>query len=177
MLDIAQKYESELQLLFLNITYDLNYQYYMGVAWQNKFKCFESNYNDIEMVSKDMDNKVIGYIRVNVDRASNTITGMSIINFYSFNKEKSKERLIFGRDVVKFIDDIFNKYKFRKIRYAVCSGNPIESTYDKLTDKYGGRIVGYYLKEDKLLDGEYHDYKMYELFAADYLKRKYKKSE
>jgi hypothetical protein len=31
------------------------------------------------------------------------------------------------------------------------------------------RIVGTYLQDDKLLDGNYYDFKMYEILRGDYL--------
>ena len=41
---------------------------------------------------------------------------------------------------------------------------------DKMINKYGGRIVGIYRQEAKLIDGEYYDLKMYEILASEYFK-------
>ena len=47
-------------------------------------------------------------------------------------------------------------------------GNPIEKSYDKMINKYGGRIVGIYKEDVKLIDGEYYDKKLYEILASEY---------
>ena len=39
-----------------------------------------------------------------------------------------------------------------------------------MIDKYGGRIIGIYKQETKLIDGEYYDKKVYEIMRDDYLK-------
>ena len=80
-------------------------------------------------------NTVIGYISYSICRQNNSITGLEIINF-------SNNKAVFGRDVITALKDIFEKYNFRKIKFCVVIGNPIEKTYDKLIKKYGGRIVG-----------------------------------
>lgn len=43
------------------------------------------------------------------------------------------------------------------------SGNQIESSYDKICKKYGGRIVGIYKNRVRLTDGQFYDEKLYEL--------------
>ena len=85
-----------------------------------------------------------------------TLYGGSIINKRMFDEIIRKS--------------LFEKYKFRKLKFSVCIGNPIEKSYDKMIEKYNGRIVGTYLKDAKLFDGEYCDRKVYEIFREDYLK-------
>lgn len=41
-----------------------------------------------------------------------------------------------------------------------------------MISKYGGRIVGIYEKETKLIDGEYYDVKLYEITRESYLESK-----
>ena len=47
-------------------------------------------------------------------------------------------------------------------------GNPIEKSYDKMVKKYGGRIIGTYKEDVKLIDGEYYDKKLYEILSSEY---------
>lgn len=164
MLDVAQKYTEELKLKLANITYDLKYQFYTG-GYSDKYVPSNSNWGKFEFVSIDNKGNVIGYINYLIDRNSNYAYGFAIINF-------SDNKITFGRDVVKSIDDVFVKYQFRKLAYAVYVGNPIENTYDRLTKRYGGRIVGTKIKDNKLLDGNIYDFKMYELFKEDYILNK-----
>ena len=161
MLDIAQKYADELRLKFADITYDLEYQFYIG-SYSDEYIPSNSNWNMFEFASINNNGNVIGYIKYCIDRNSNYAYGLHIVNF-------SDNKITFGRDVVQAIDDIFIKYKFRKLEYAVYIGNPIENTYDRLTKRYGGRIVGIKMKNNKLLDGNIYDLKMYELFREDYI--------
>jgi hypothetical protein len=48
-------------------------------------------------------------------------------------------------------------------------GNHIEPMYDMLMDLLGGRIVGVQKQHSKLADGEFYDYKIYEILRDDYL--------
>jgi|WetSurMetagenome_2_1015567.scaffolds.fasta_scaffold124309_3 hypothetical protein len=56
-------------------------------------------------------------------------------------------------------------------KYVVI-GNYIESTYDKICKKYGGRIVGIQSSEVKLIDGYHYDLKLYEILKEDYINAK-----
>ena len=66
--------------------------------------------------------------------------------------------------------DIFEKYNFRKLSFYVVVGNPIEKSYDKMCERYGGRIVGVKRKNTRLIDGKYYDEKLYEILKEDYMK-------
>lgn len=68
--------------------------------------------------------------------------------------------------------DIFEKFHFRKLDFTVVIGNPIESTYDRMVEKYGGRIVGIQKKQVRLIDGQLYDKKLYEILAEDYFKKR-----
>lgn len=165
MLDLAIKYENKLQELFANISLDEKYMFFHGCSYRNKYKAEESTWNKHEFVSLDNQGNVIGYIKYGIDRECSTANSLQIINF-------SNNKVTFGRDVMKALDEIFTKFNFRKLKYSVFIGNPIENTYDRLTEKYGGRISGIQLQDDKLIDGNYYDFKSYEIFRDDYLLHK-----
>jgi hypothetical protein len=165
MLDLAIKYEDKLQMLFSNIAFDEKYMFFSGCSYRDKYKATESTWNKHEFVSLDKEGNVIGYIKYNIDRESSVANSLQIINF-------TDNKVVFGRDVMQALDEIFTKFKFRKLKYSVFIGNPVESTYDRLTEKYGGRISGIQLQDDKLIDGNYYDFKSYEIFRDDYIKYK-----
>src|SRR5690348_6237285 len=168
MLDFASKYEKELQLLFTNIAYDEKYMFYNNSSYRDIYESSKSTWDIHEFVSLDNNKNVIGYFKYKITRSTLSCSGFQIISFSNDNQ------IIFGRDFIKVMDDIFIKFNFRKITYTVVIGNPIEKTYDKLTEKYGGRIVGTYLKDSLLMDNNFYDCKVYELFKDDYVKNRRK---
>jgi hypothetical protein len=168
ILDIAQKYEDQLRVLFANIAFDLKYQYLHDYTYREKYKSMESTWDGHEFVSIDNKGNIIGYFKYYIYRECNKVGSLMIVNF-------SDNQITFGKDFRQIVDDIFCKFNFNKLEYGVIIGNSIESTYDRLTEKYGGNIVGIYHKTTKLLDGKLYDSKSYEIFKEDYLRHmKYK---
>lgn len=165
MLDLAIKYEERLKALFSNVVFDKEYMFYSGGSYRDAYESIKSTWSCHEFVSITNEGKVLGYIKYNICRDSLACRGLQIINF-------SNSKATFGKDVMRCLDELFTKFQFRKLSYCVYVGNPIEKTYDKLTTKYGGRIVGTKVKDDRLLDGNYYDLKLYEIFREDYLRRK-----
>jgi len=80
-------------------------------------------------------------------------------------------RGVWGRDLINVVANIFEKFAFRKLLFSVVVGNPIERSYDRLIQRYGGRIVGTYKDHCKLMDGNYYDSKLYEIFKEDYFRQ------
>jgi hypothetical protein len=164
MLDIAMKYTDKLKIKFADTIFDDKYNYYYNTSYRNEYKPETSTWDKHEFVSINNDD-IIGYMAYSINRDTNAVVSLNIINF-------TKPNMIFSKDLKKFLTDIFEKFNFRKLTFGVTIGNPIEASYDKLIKKYGGRIVGVYEKEDKLIDGTYTDSKMYEIFRENYLKSK-----
>lgn len=165
MIKPAQLYIKELKEKFWETAYDPKYQY-ANDGYVDDYDPSDSTWNEHEFVSIDSKNNVLGYIRYSINQRSNKAYGFCAINF-------SNNKAVFGKDLLKVIDNIFVKYRINKLKYGVYIGNPIEKTYDKLTEKYGGRIVGISYMDVKLLTGEYTDNKTYELFREHYLMAKY----
>lgn len=163
MLDIAQKYVDQLKIKFLEATYDEKYKYYQS-GWSDEYQPTNSTWHAHEFVSLNSHGEIIGYIAYSINRNDYSASNLKIINF-------TNNKVVFGKDVVQAIKDIFLKYKFRKISYYVYIGNPIERSYDRLTAKYGGKIVGIKEKEDRLQDGEFYDCKIYEILRERFLER------
>lgn len=164
LLDLAIKYKEELQKKMLDTWFNEKYKYYYGNIWFDKLEIDSDTWNNHQFVSVDNNGEVIGFIEYHVNREDNSCSDLGICNF------TEDKRVIFGMDLGQALQDIFEKYKFRKLKFSVYVGNPIEKSYDKMIKKYNGRIVGTYLKDTKCLDGEYCDRKLYEIFREDYLK-------
>jgi hypothetical protein len=163
MLDLAAKYEPELQKLFANITFDEHYKFLYNASYREKYKASESTWNMHEFVSLK-EGKVIGYLKYDIDRDSNKAYGMMAVNF------ASKGNYFFAEDMMQFLKDIFEKFHFRKLRFCCIIGNPIEKMYDEYIFKFGGRIVGIEKEESRLIDGHYYDLKLYEILYSEYKK-------
>lgn len=164
MLKPAYYYKQQIQEEYKNIVGDSKYKFYFCCSyWGYEFGTFaETSWYDLEFVSLDESGNVIGFMRADIDRESNKIKSLGIINF------KNKGNVTFSKDLHKFLFDLFNVHKFRKIEFSVIVGNPIEKMYDKYCLKYGGHIVGQYKGHVKLTDGNLYGYKLYEIFKEDF---------
>lgn len=164
MLDLAVKHKNELEVLFSNIAFQDKFKY----ANYNNYYTYNVEFaNDswlnLEFVSVDKNNKVIGFLSGKLDRNNNAVSSLRVINFYDLN-------YTFSKDFHQFLHDLFVKFDFNKINFTVIVGNPAEKMYDKYIKKYNGRIVGTYKDDVKLFDGKYYDLKAYEILKKDYLK-------
>ena len=163
MIDLAINHEDELRKKFRSTWFSEKYKFWTCTNYHEDFKLAESTWVDHQFVSLDSSGKVIGYISYSIDRADDLVYGLSIINF-------TDNKVTFGIDVGNVIQDIFEKFHFRKLNFIVVVGNPIESTYDRMIEKYHGRIVGVQKKQVRLFDGRFYDKKLYEILLEDYLK-------
>lgn len=160
MLEPAIKYRDQLSILQYDTWFNDKYKYWNCEIYHQPIQIEENTWNKNQFVSVH-NGKVIGYISYNISRAEHCAYSLSIINF-------SDNKIAFGKDLGQALKDIFERYKFRKLNFTVVIGNPIEKSYDKMIKKYGGRIVGIYKEEVKLIDGEYYDKKAYEILASEY---------
>lgn len=160
MLEPAIKYRDQLEKLQHNIWFNDKYKYWNCDIFYQSMQIDDNTWSKHQFVSV-YNGEVIGYISYNILRAEHNAYSLSIINF-------SDNKAVFGVDLNRALKDIFEKYKFRKLNFNVVIGNPIEKSYDKMIKKYGGRIVGTYKEDVKLIDGEYYDKKIYEILASEY---------
>ena len=151
MLKIAHTYKDKLQIVYNKIILTDKYKYFNFTNyWDYTIKLSENSWSDIENVSVDRNDNVIGFLRAGISREADKVSSLGIMNFYDKN--------------VTFSRDLFNKFNFRKIEFTVVVGNPVEVMYDRIMKKYGGSIVGIKKKSTKLIDGNFYDVKMYEIF-------------
>jgi RimJ/RimL family protein N-acetyltransferase len=168
LLDIANKYEKELQELFMNTWYDEKYKYYHS-QYADLYQANNSNWDDHHFVSKDNSGNIIGFISYTIDRQCNFVSNIGAVNF-------SDNKITFGKDLMTAIAGMFDKFNFNKINFGVTVGNPIERSYDRLVQKYGGRVLGIYKDNRRLIDNQLYDSKVYEIMRSDYIKAKEQKS-
>lgn len=162
MLKLAYTYKDKLQITYNTVVFNDRYKYFnFSNYWDYTIKLSENSWENIEMVSVDKEDNIIGYFRAGIARDSDKISSLAVINFYDKN-------VTFSRDLYQFLIDLFEKYNFRKIEFNVVVGNPAEKMYDRIMKKYGGNIVGVKIRSTKLVDGKYYNVKMYEIFKRDF---------
>ncbi len=160
MLVAAQLYREEIEREFWRTVYDDKYKYYTSRYINSNQLIQSNNWDRYQFASINTDGELIGYIGYSIDNITKNIDTFSAINFTG--------GLAFGLDVLTAIDNIFCKYNYRKLNFTVTCGNPIEKTYDKLINMYGGRIVGI-KEEEEMIDNKYHDVKLYEITKDNYI--------
>lgn len=163
MLELAIKHKDQLISKMYDTWFKDKYKFYNNANYYNEIVIADNTCDLHQFVSINSKKEVIGFIEYNINRPNNSANELCIINL-------TNDINTFGSDCMTAIKDIFEKFNIRKLSFSVLIGNPIESKYDKLIVKYGGRIVGIKKDEIKLLDGKYYDEKMYEIFRNDYKK-------
>lgn len=163
MLDVAYNHAEVLNAKFMQTKLDEKYKFYWSASWHG-FDVFEpdkSNWTNIQMVSKNTEGEVLGYMSAAINRDARYVDTLVVINF-------SDDKYTFGKDLREFLDRLLKQ--FYKINFSVVIGNPIEKSYDKLVKKYNGRVVGIFEKDKRLMDGKLYDYKVYEVFSPYFKK-------
>lgn len=160
MLEPAIKYKDQIETLRYNIWFNDKYKYWNCGVYYGSLQIDENTWCKHQFVSV-LNDEVIGYIEYSISREENNVHSLNIINF-------SDNKVVFGKDLKQAIRDIFEKYHFRKLSFNVIIGNPIEKSYDKMIEKYGGRVIGVRKDETKLIDNNYYDEKLYEILASEY---------
>lgn len=160
MLEPAIKYRDQIYDIQYDIWFNDKYKYFNSGTYYGAMQIDENTWDRHQFASV-LNDRVIGYIEYSISREENNVRSLGIINF-------TDNKIVFGKDLAQALKDIFEKYRFRKLNFSVVVGNPIEKSYDKIIKKYGGRIVGTYKENCKLIDGEYYDEKLYEILASEY---------
>lgn len=153
MLDYAIKYEDNLKQKFMSIVGTERFKYYQTGYTSFDLSLNLDDWNYIEMVSVS-NNNINGFLSAYIDRYVNAVSELSLISFENDN-------FILGLDLYKFLKML--RKRFDKINFSVNCGNPVESKYDKLVNRCGGRIVGIYKNHVRLTNGELCDKKIYEI--------------
>ena len=165
MLEPAILHKEEITRKDIATWYDDKYSFYRASDFCEPITINEYDWNRRQFASVNSSGEVIGYISYGIERAANFAHGLGATIF-----ELGKNNLIFIRDVLNAIDDIFRKFRYNKLVFECVAGSPVERRYDKLTARCGGRIVGVYKEDYKLINGKLYDKKVYEIMQTDYIK-------
>lgn len=160
MLDIAKKYEQELQAKFLDTWYDMKYQYYRDTSGDRIPQIADNCYDRRDFVSLDNDGNLIGFISYFYNDTTRSASQFGIINF-------GKPSTIFARDVLQVIGDIFFKFKLDRIEFWCFEDNPATRGYRQFIKRFGGKEVGHLRRVCRLMDGELHDSVIFEILRED----------
>lgn len=164
MLELAFFNQNELFSAFKEIINKRDiYFYFMHPSKFYAFPIDTSDFDVIQYVSKDTNNKVIGYFSAYINHPNECIENLDIINF------TGSPSIIFSRDTKLFFDEIFLVRKFRKLKFHAILQNPAIPMYRKLIKRLNGREVGILKESKKLLDGKYYDEIIFEVFRGEYL--------
>ena len=164
MLDIAKKYEQEIQAKFLDTWYDMKYQYYRDTSGDRIPQLADNCYDRRDFVSLDKDGNLIGFISYFYNDTTRSASQFGIINF-------GKPSTIFARDVLQVIGDIFFKFKLDRIEFWCFEDNPATRGYRQFIKRFGGKEAGHLRRTCRLMDGELHDAVIFEILREDLVKR------
>lgn len=92
--------------------YDERYKFYYASSYHNAYQCPQDDWNSKHFVSFDTQGNVIGLIIYEV-----------AFDFGSINFTDNK--VVFGKDLFKVLDDIFCKLNIPKMEFCCVIGNPI----------------------------------------------------
>jgi len=115
-----------------------------------------SEWAKIKRVSINGENEVLGFMKAAVCRQDNSVSELLFVNF-----NLHKLSITFVRDMEIFLQYLLKM--FRKVSFVCVVGNPAERLYDKVIEKYHGRVVGIKKQEALLQDGQLYDLKLYEI--------------
>lgn len=153
MLDYAIKYETELKEAYMKVIGTDRLKYAQSNFIEFSLDIRQDTWEKIQMVSM-YDGKLNGYLSATIDRPTNSVSSIVIISF-------ENNSFIFGKDIHSFFRNLLKN--FYKINFSVYIGNKVESAYDRLVERAGGRVVGIYKKDVRLVTGEIVDRKVYEI--------------
>lgn len=167
MLVNAYLYEEQIQHAMYEVWYDPAFQYYFMGSYHDDFNLNhdEGDWYCRCFASVNSQGELLGYIGYKIDHEVNSASNFGAINF-------SKDAFTFGRDLCQVIDDIFCKFNMNRLEFAVVIGNPVERSYDRMVEKYGGKILCIRHDVAKDMAGNIHDDKSYEIMQRDYLAAK-----
>ena len=120
MIKPAQLYTEELKRLYCETWYDPKYIYYHSDIGTQELQFSDNNYERHSFAILE-NNEVVGYISYRLNWAAKVTYNFGIISF--------KQSLVFGKDLMKIIDDIFMKYKMNKMEFCAFSDNPVIKHY------------------------------------------------
>jgi hypothetical protein len=158
MLALAIQHAPQLQECYQRTLTDEKYRYYMHGTRRYFIPIEPDDTNKLQYVSLGAYGNVLGLFECNLNRETMTAYEVTAIRFTpGYDPE-------FAADMYRFVVDvIFQQYGMNRVIYNVIKGNKAESLYDRICERFGGRIVGTFSNEVRLYDGQLYDLKYYEM--------------
>ena len=115
----------------------------------------EPEYGKFQYAIVDSNEKLLGYLDYFIDWYSSCAHRFGLISFDRGNP-------IVGRDLFNEMKKLLDDYKLHRIEWRMIGGNPVERSYDKFCNKFGGTK---HVLRDAIKDkyGKYHDDIIYEI--------------
>lgn len=161
MLQPALLHKEEINKRFVGVWYDPNYMWYSMDAGLSIYDPADNSRDHHQFVSIDKDNNILGVISYSVNWETKSATNLGIMAFERFN-------LVFGKDLMQAIHNIFFKYNLNRLTFYSVADNPVVKSYRRFINQYGGTISGYEHQCCMLLDGKLHDMECYEIMAENF---------
>ncbi len=161
MLEPAIKYSEELKKKMYDTWYDIKYQYYNNSP--TELSIDDNTYWQHQFVFID-NGEITGYFSYRIDRDIYGISDFGLISFTDGTNVK------FIRAVIQHIEKMF-ECGVNRIEFFAYEDNPVNKTYKRLVEKFGGEQVGKLTNNAKLMDGKLHNTVFYEIFRSDYLEK------
>lgn len=162
-LENAKLYEEEIRREMWRVENDVDYQYYFGSDHRHDFSLVDQPTLKAFAVIDNYKDKLWGYISYHVDTNVRLGHRFGAINF-------KHQAGMLDAALPQVIDDCFKKYGLEAIEWVVIVGNPVESYYDRVCKRFGGRVVGIQRKRARDLAGNLCDVKLYEITKEDYFR-------
>ena len=162
MLKNAKLYEEIINNWCYEHQYDIDIQKACyGQGWEIS-SYPDSNRNTHNFVSVNKNNEVLGMLGYEIDWVSRSVNGIWIIRC------AAAPSVLFIRDVLQAVDDVFYKYNLNRIEFMAYADNKAVEGYRKFCKKYGGREVGICRDKVVLMDGKWQDEGIFEILKEDY---------
>lgn len=160
----ARLHKEALNKLFYDAWYDPKYQYYFGgdqrwTPWFGNEDSDQSGNRNWAVLNKD--GVVIGYIGYSWNANLRIACNFGAINF-------SDDKMTFALALKQVVKDIFELFNANVMEWSVVCGNPVEESYDKMCQRYHGRILCKREGRARDLAGNLHADKLYEITKAGY---------
>ena len=160
MLVPVYSFKDELELLYNNTLYDMDYMYYHGSTQRGRLDVDEVSENVDQFVSINGDNDILGYISYRTDWQSRSVDNLGILSF-------DKGNMLFIKDVYRCIDDLFKVHNMNRLEFFCYTDNPAIRGYRNFIKRFGGKEIAYFRDVALLLDGKLHDAVIFEIMSAD----------
>ena len=116
----------------------------------------EGNYFQYAIIGEN--EKLIGYLDYQIDWYCSCANRFGLISFDRGNPT-------IGKDLFKELNKLINDYKLHRIEWRMIGGNPVERSYDRFCENFGGTK---HILKDVVKDkyGKYHDDIIYEIINS-----------